>query len=104
MKASCGIIDFSIGLALWCGGMLLLCYCPWLFAIAAVAFGVSAATSTRVLLRWLAVAMIAVSVAAAIEIAARKERVRSYAIELMRKSEGLQKSHEAQGAQTGQTP
>ncbi len=92
MKASCGTIGFSIGLALWCGGMLLLCYCPWVFAIAAVAFGISAATSTRALLRWVAVAMIAVSVSSAIETAARKEQVRSYAIELMRKNEELQKS------------
>ena len=67
-------LSFTAGIIVYVLGTLMLCYCPWMFAIAAVAFGITAATAERLLWRWAAVIAIGLSVAMAIGEATKKER------------------------------
>jgi hypothetical protein len=88
--------SFAIGFVLCVLGKLMLCYCPWMFAMAAVAFGVAAATANKQLVRWLSVACIALAVAMAIGDATSKERARSNALEVIRRNDELNKSRASQ--------
>jgi hypothetical protein len=89
-------ISFIIGLILCVLGKLMLCYCPWMFAMAAVAFGIAAATAQKQLLRWLSVTCIALATAMAIGDATSKERAQSNALEASRKNEELDKARASQ--------
>jgi hypothetical protein len=62
-----------------------------MFAISAVLFGVTAATAAQPILRWIAVAAIAMSVSTAIHDAMKKEQSRLHSIEVQRYHEELQK-------------
>jgi membrane protein implicated in regulation of membrane protease activity len=79
--------SFATGIVVCILGALTLCYCPWMFAIAATAFGVAAATAESPRWRWAAVIAIAISVAMAIQEATEKERVRAHALRLEKTSE-----------------
>jgi hypothetical protein len=78
-----GAIAFWIGIVVLVLGFLLLCHCPWMFAISAIAFGVSAAKSNGQILRWFAVAFIGVSMAIAIQQAITKERIQAKAATIL---------------------
>jgi hypothetical protein len=86
------LVSYAAGTFVFILGILMLCYCPWMFAISAVAFGVAAATATQPLLRWTAVLAIGMSVSMAIHDAAKKEQTRNQALELQRYNDDLQKS------------
>jgi membrane protein implicated in regulation of membrane protease activity len=83
-------IALAIGTILYVLGILLMCYYPWAFALACVAFGVAAATA-KGNLRWFAVVLIAVSAATSIRIARDEEKARLNALEAISKNDELNK-------------
>lgn len=85
-------ISFAVGCVVFVLGEFMLCFCPWMFAITAIAFGISAATAQKPALRWMAVVLIAVSVATAINQAANRQQALDAAIEAGRRNDALLKS------------
>jgi acyl-coenzyme A synthetase/AMP-(fatty) acid ligase len=83
-------ISLAIGTILYVLGVLLMCYCPWAFALACIAFGATAATANGNL-RWFAVVLIAVSAATSIRIARDEEKARLNALEAIHKNDELNK-------------
>jgi hypothetical protein len=87
-----GKISFCFGFVVLLLGVLLLCYCPWMFAISAVSFGIAAAISAEPKLRWAAVALIGVSVALAIQHATNKERMRLHGLDIIQQKDQADKT------------
>jgi hypothetical protein len=69
-------ISILVGTVAWLMGALALCWCPWFFAVSAIAFGIAAATATKTFTKCAAIAMIAVSVSFAINYAKYEEQDR----------------------------
>jgi hypothetical protein len=82
-----GGIAFVIGMVVFVLGNLMLCWCPWMFAISATVFGVAAATASKPFYRGAAVVLIFASAGYAIYHATIKERVRSRAYALQEKND-----------------
>jgi hypothetical protein len=73
-------VSLFIGTLLCILGALMLCYCPWIFAIATVAYAISAATA-RGWVRWFSVVCVSLAVALSIKVATLKEREQSIGFE-----------------------
>jgi hypothetical protein len=89
-QSSLAKISFAVGMVLFIGGNLLLCYCSVPFILAAASFGIAAIASKR-LLRIIAIIFIPASIGMAIQHADMEAEMRANALEASRQAEAREK-------------